>query len=209
MKKFHRSFTLIELLVSVTIFVIVCVIVIAILSISTSSKSKIMAINDLNVEANKVMLEIKDMVEKGNTRFDTTGSSPIGFVLLNSSGNEIGGCSPSNAPGIKSVYTDPSGNSITKTIKLDGSRLTIQKIIEGVTYSADFNPDKISVTAFQIDGFQRRAIGAGCSNSAAYVEVSLEMTGPIRGFSGTAPSIRLKTQFSPKYPAPDKVGDTY
>ena len=205
----RKSFTLIELLVSISIFVIVSLVTIIVLSTIVSSKSKIIGMNELRAEANKIMTEIQNMIETGNTRFP--GDNLLGVAVENGPGLYVSGCPinlniASTNKGIVSINTDTKGNSITSTLRFDGTnkKITLQK---GTFLPIDLTSSQIKVNGLTINGWQRR-VGAGCSNNAAYYTISLELEAKTTGGTGLATKINLLSTFAPKYPNPDQAGDS-
>lgn len=209
--KKSRSFTLIELLISVSIFIVVTVMVIAILSITVSSRSKIQATDELRTEAGKVMAEIQEMVEKGNTVDGTN----YGVYFEGSSSCSL--ASTASNSGLSAVYTDSKGIKITRKIRFNSTTKKIEKyqqIINGaVTTTQDWTsilPVDLELdTSATTNGFWGTVRKTTCTTTPTAISVSFKINGKTTGSAGTTPaSITLQSTFTSKYPGPDMAGDS-
>jgi hypothetical protein len=199
---YRKSFSLIELLVSVAIFTIVCVVVIAILTVSTSSKSKLLQINEIKDEGSKIMLELQNLIEKGNS---------VG--VINSNGEDISGCGIGGAAvGVRTTYLETVFNnfnpiSVVKTIKYDdaGQKIILEDVINDQSYQKILHEDKLQVTYFSLSGKQRKT--SGCNN-ATTITINFTLEGKPGAYSGQTPTLHLQSTFTSHYPYPDQGGDS-
>ena len=204
----QKGFTLIELIVSVSIFVVVVIVVMAVLSMTVSSKSKIKGMNELRTEASKVMIEIQDMVGKGNW----FAGGNVGVVIK-----------PNNIfdPGLACVFvTDTSPNTlgsfymdsrnirIGRDIRLENDRIKLLKVIGGSSQDGFITSDNIEITSFSISGIYRDPLRAPACNSATIINVSITLRAKSSSAAGPAPELTLRSTFTSHYPGPDQAGDS-
>lgn len=206
-----RSFTLIEILIAVSIFIVVSVITMAIMTMSISTKSKVLANNELRIEASKIMAEIQDMVEKGNT------DVYVGILDEDSDLIPRADCNidiPSDeGRGAWSHYLDVKGWHNQRKIRYKGDTKQIEisnVFYDSPTYPGDnfdaILPTGISASEFKISGVYRNGVNP-CGRSTRII-VTLTLEAKTRGFTGQATTLTLRSTFVPKYPNPDKAGDS-
>lgn len=209
--KQSKSFTLIEIMIAVTIFVIVCVLVIASLSILVNSKSKTVGLNELRTEGGKIMIEIQDMVEKGNG----TASYQPGVIIENgSSPSTLAGmaaCTNVTGNALASFQTDYKQNEIRRIIWFDNTnkqvKLAKRVIIGGNQYFRDFtaiNSDRVTIDNFTITGTYRSAACVGQPITTT-IKVSFKVVSKAQG---TPSELELESTFTSNFPYPDQGADS-
>lgn len=206
-----KSFTLIEILISVAIFVIVCVLVIASLALLVNSKSKTVGLNELRTEGGKILVEIQDMVQKGNGVKFPTAISPGVIVNGKAVCTNITEASPGTQ--LDSYQTDYRGWTINRQLYFDNTTKQIKerKAIYGPTGAEvarrtdiPINSDRVTIENFVITGTYR---SSACGTAAVSTNLKVTLTIASKA-QGTPSQLTLDSVFNSQFPYPDRGFDS-
>ncbi len=203
-----KSFTLIEILISVTIFVIVSVLVMASLALLVNSKSKTIGLNELRTEGGKILVEVQDMVQKGNG---------VNFPMAISPGVIVNGkpaCTNiTDGTQLDSYQTDYRGWTINRQLFFDSTTKQVKerKAIYGPTGTEiarrtdiPINSDRVEIQSFVITGTYR---SAACGTAAVSTNLKVTLTVASKA-QGTPSQLTLDSVFNSQFPYPDRGFDS-
>jgi len=207
--KKSKSFTLIEILVAVTIFAIVSSLVMATFAAAMRSKSKTKAVSQLRAEGGKIMVEIQDMVQKGN---GSDVPSNIGVVII----GKPACTNITDGTSLGSFQTDYKNWRTNRIISFTSNQAQLSKAVYRPTDTPPYyeevarrtnvpiNSADVSITNASITGVYKN----GSCAQATSITVSFTVTAATTGATGAPTSVQLSSTFTSKYPYPDKGADS-